>query len=326
MSFPLRFLLGSQLYASLGGEDSAGKTASGVALAVAGTNPVGIVLTRQLALSRLPDVPTGQPSPTPGTRAPIADFSHTADGLTVKFTDKSTGTIASRTWHFHDIGMSSEKDPHFTFDGPGRYKIVLMVVGENGVSNATARDIELSATTPAPSPVPQGPTPVAGFDVTVDGLKASFTDKSIGTIATREWRFGDDQTSSELHPSHAYTKAGQYPVELAVTDQKGVRNSTERQLTVSDGTTGTTPGQPAPAVPVADFGSAVTGLGVKFTDKSLGTAIQSRRWDFGEAGATSTEKDPTHSYQKGSTYKVTLTVTDDKGVSNATTREIAVKK
>ena len=228
MSFPLRFLLGSQLYTSLGGEDSAGRTASGVALGLTGANPVGVVLTRQLALSRLPDAPATQSPPAPGTGTPVAAFTHVVDGLVVKFTDKSTGAITTRTWHFHDGTTSSEKDPRFTYDKPGRLKVVLIVVGANGASNATARDIELLAATPAPSPAPQGPTPVASFDVAVDGLKAAFTDKSVGTIPKREWHFGDDGTSSEVHPTHTYGAAGQYSVELTVTDQQGARTSTER--------------------------------------------------------------------------------------------------
>lgn len=321
MSFPLRFLLGSQLYASLGGEDSAGRTASGVALAVAGANPVGVVLTRQLALSRLPDTPATAPAPV--TRTPVADFGYAADGLKVKFSDKSTGTVASRSWRFHDGVTSSDKDPTHTYGEPGTYKVELTVVGSDGASNTAARNIELAATTPTPAPPDS--TPVAGFVVAVDGLKANFTDKSTGTIASRAWSFGDDGSSSEVHPTHTYGGSGQYTVELAVTDPQGVRNSTEKPVAVS--APGTTPAAPAPAVPVADFGYTVTGLGVQFTDKSHGIAVQSRRWDFGEsATSTSTDKDPTFSYQKGGTHKVTLTVTDDKGVSNATTREVVVKK
>ncbi|MFA4859379.1 PKD domain-containing protein [Methanoregula sp.] len=55
---------------------------------------------------------------------------------------------------------------------------------------------------------------------------------------------------------------------------------------------------------------------VDFVDNSLGSAPLSYSWDFGD-GATSTEQNPSHMYNKRGTYSVTLTVKNAYGTSTA---------
>lgn len=79
------------------------------------------------------------------------------------------------------------------------------------------------------------------------------------------------------------------------------------------------------APPVAGFGSSCTNLSCSFTDQSSdpdGT-IESWSWKFGD-GATSTSQNPAHTYAAAGTYGVTLTVTDEDGVSDAITQQVPV--
>ena len=70
------------------------------------------------------------------------------------------------------------------------------------------------------------------------------------------------------------------------------------------------PGQAAGVVPHV----------VDFTDKSTADRpIVSRLWDFGD-GQTSTETNPSHSYEAEGTFDVTLTVTDNQNNSDSLTR------
>ncbi len=67
--------------------------------------------------------------------------------------------------------------------------------------------------------------------------------------------------------------------------------------------------------------SGEPGLTVEFTDLSTpvqGCDIISRLWDFGDGG-TSTEQNPSHTYDKEGIYTVTLTVLDDCGFSDSVT-------
>jgi len=66
------------------------------------------------------------------------------------------------------------------------------------------------------------------------------------------------------------------------------------------------------------------GKEVQFQDTSTddGT-ITAWSWDFGD-GATSTDQHPTHAYAEPGTYTVTLTVTDDGGLSSGTEAEVFI--
>ncbi len=53
-------------------------------------------------------------------------------------------------------------------------------------------------------------------------------------------------------------------------------------------------------------------------------AIETWHWDFGD-GNTSEERNPTHQYPNGGTFDVTLTVTDERGVTGQVTKQIEVE-
>lgn len=52
-------------------------------------------------------------------------------------------------------------------------------------------------------------------------FKVPFVDLSTGLIDSREWSFGDGNTSSLLHPEHTYENAGTYTVSLTITGPAG---------------------------------------------------------------------------------------------------------
>ncbi len=77
----------------------------------------------------------------------------------------------------------------------------------------------------------------------------------------------------------------------------------------------------------AKFSYTISGATVQFTDEStpggFGAAISDWRWDFGD-GEDSALPDPKHKYSDPGTYIVTLTVTDDAGLSAATSQVVYV--
>ncbi len=79
--------------------------------------------------------------------------------------------------------------------------------------------------------------PKADFTYSVDLLNVSFTDASSdkdGTISSRNWDFGDGNTSTNLNPSHTYSASGNYNVMLTVTDNDGASSSVTKTVSVSD--------------------------------------------------------------------------------------------
>ncbi len=153
--------------------------------------------------------------------------------------------------------------------------------------------------------------PVADFTANVtEGpvpLTVRFTDTSLYLPTGWLWNFGDDATSGDRNPEHTYTSPGTYTVKLTATNALG---SNSRQvsgyITVSEG----------PSQPVADFTANVTEgpvpLTVAFTDTTSGVPTE-WNWEFGD-GATSTLKNPVHTYEEMGTYSVNLTVGNTFGV------------
>jgi PKD repeat protein len=87
---------------------------------------------------------------------------------------------------------------------------------------------------------------------------------------------------------------------------------------------GSTP-PPANVAPTAGFNFTTSGLTANFTDASTDSdgTIASRSWNFGD-GTTSTATNPSKTYSAAGTYTVSLTVTDNGGLSNTTSRSVTV--
>lgn len=82
---------------------------------------------------------------------------------------------------------------------------------------------------------------------------------------------------------------------------------------------------PANQALVANFSFTTSGLTATFTDGSSDPdgSIASRSWNFGD-GTTSTATNPVKTYAAAGTYTVTLTVTDNQGATNSTSRSVTV--
>ncbi|OZG74117.1 hypothetical protein BTA51_09690 [Hahella sp. CCB-MM4] len=84
--------------------------------------------------------------------------------------------------------------------------------------------------------IPSG-NPVADFTFSADRLEVTFTDKSTdsdGSIVSHQWDLGDGNTSISRNPVHTYASAGDYVVELTVTDDDGKTDNKKQNVSVGE--------------------------------------------------------------------------------------------
>jgi PKD repeat protein/pimeloyl-ACP methyl ester carboxylesterase len=127
-------------------------------------------------------------------------------------------------------------------------------------------------------------------------------------ITTYLWDFGDGTTSTRQNPApHRYLEEGSYTVSLTVTATNNGRQLTA--TTVRDDYVIVTGKQSPAAAFTASTTNTFVNTPISFTDQSTpGTAaITSYLWDFGD-GATSTQRNPMHTYTDVGTFTVSLTV------------------
>jgi len=240
------------------------------------------------------------------TNPPVADFFTTTQfgtaPLLVSFSDRSQGFLPlNYFWEFGDGSTSAEQNPTHAYAGNGIYTVSLTVTNKYGTDKKTIPEFVSVGTIPAASFYA---TPVQG---TIP-LTVKFTDYSGAGITSWQWNFGDGTTSTAQNPSHTYKKDGIFTVSLDTMNRYGEGHSTRTSL-INAG-----------SIPhtefFADISTGDSPLTVKFHDHSSGNPSV-WLWVFGD-GATSTEKDPTHTYTGIGYYNTTLTATNAFGSDTLT--------
>ena len=228
--------------------------------------------------------------------APDADFfTSTQSGtapLRISFFDRSEGTLPLRyLWNFGDGSTSREQNPTHTYAANGRYTVTLTVTNSFGEDTRDLTEF-----------IAVGDPPVPDFSVSSSQgsipLVVEFTDRTKGTTSSWNWDFGDGSSASVQNPAHTYTKPGIYSVSFSSGNEFGEGHIIKSGLI----TTGIVP---EPEF-IAETRQGDPPLTVRFRDFSGGNPI-AWEWDFGD-GATSTQKDPVHTYTKEGSYTTTLQV------------------
>ncbi|PJJ76535.1 gliding motility-associated-like protein [Thermoflavifilum aggregans] len=135
-----------------------------------------------------------------------------------------------------------------------------------------------------------------------------FVDQSTGPIVSRYWDFGNGnhiRYDSLVNPSATYINPGYYNVSLTVTDAAGHSSTQTLQVAVF--------GTPQVRFTQSDTTGCLP-LTVHFTDLSRpgSGSITQWLWDFGD-GHTSTDRNPTYTYQNPGNYTIQLMVTNSYG-------------
>ncbi len=155
--------------------------------------------------------------------------------------------------------------------------------------------------------------PTANFSSNITSgyapLSVQFTDLS-KNVTGINWNFGDRITSIDQNPTHTYSTAGNYTVNLTVSNANGTDSKTAT-INVLE--------KSKPILPVANFSTNITRgsapLSVQFTD--LSQNVTRRNWDFENEGkADSIDVNPVHLYTIPGNYTVNLTVSNENGTDS----------
>lgn len=162
-------------------------------------------------------------------------------------------------------------------------------------------------------PIAEANGPYSGFAGATIAMTASGSTDSDGSIANYAWNFGDGTTGDGANVNKLYAAPGSYTVTLTVTDDDGATSADQATVTVAPSGGGNTP-------PIAEANGPYSGVtGVPITLSSSGSSdpggsITSYSWNLGN-GQTATGASPSVTFASAGTYTITLTVTDNGGLT-----------
>lgn len=155
-------------------------------------------------------------------------------GENIQFTDKSIdpeNKLTTWAWDFGDGYTASTEDASHKYEEGGTYTITLVVADDEGATGTISKEIT----------VQENFRPTASFTCSVTephaGENMQFTDTSEdpdGSIVSWHWEFGDGETSTEQNPTHKYTEAGTFTLQLMVTDDKGATATVSQSIVVKE--------------------------------------------------------------------------------------------
>nr|WP_289048069.1 PKD domain-containing protein [Carboxylicivirga marina] len=149
---------------------------------------------------------------------PEVNFNFSADcaGSEIPFAGSasvSSGAITAYEWMFDDGDTTYVQNPTHIYETSGIYNVTLRAYSDVGCYGDTTKQVNLLST----------PHASFSFEDACYGEAVTFTNNSSiesGTM-TYNWDFGDGMVSDSENPSHKYTDAGMFEVELTATAPSG---------------------------------------------------------------------------------------------------------
>ncbi len=218
------------------------------------------------------------------------------EGTEISFTSTSTGGVTDYFWEFENgiPSTSTSPNPTVTYNQDGNFNAKLTA------SNSANSDIELKSNfiniTGAPN---------VSFTYDQNDYTFVFDNNTIGGI-TYNWDFGDGNSTTSANPTHTYTSPGTYTVTLSSVNSCG-SEETGQIVTIEE-------------ILEADFDASsnevCVGESINFSSTSVGE-IESISWEFeGGTPSTSSEENPTITFNSEGNFDVTLTIQSIHGTTD----------
>ncbi|MFK5855421.1 MAG: PKD domain-containing protein, partial [Bacteroidota bacterium] len=246
---------------------------------------------------------------------PTADFTILPSasiclGESIFFDDNSTTTITNWYWDLGDGNTSNSQNVSHLYSSPGNYIVSLIVENANACNDTVSKTITVNS------------LPIVNYNyVPNDSIcvneQISFTDNSTINIQSWEWNYDDGNTSTIQNPNHSYVTAGNYNVQLIVTDNNTCVDSLAIGLQVNQ-------------LPIPDFNvlpnDTVCALQTMTLDgfDNAGTTITDWDWDFGD-GNHGIGQIVNHIYTSPGDYTITLSAINNNSCSEVNTKTVHIQ-
>ncbi len=230
-------------------------------------------------------------------------------GTLVEFMDMTQGEEPLvRLWDLGNGDRPTEPNPTTTYN-PGEYLVQLIAVTTFGCAD-TATDMYTIADV-------QGDFTVEP-DQLCEGTELTFTITDTMQVDSWVWDFGNGGTAENVSPvTEVFDMVvpGQTFARLILRGSNGCEFVVERPLNIED---------ISASFEVAEMpDSSFCVMPVEFINTSS-TNATIFTWDFGD-GQTSTEREPSHLFPGPGSYTVSLTVENERGCIETTTRTVVVQ-
>ncbi|WP_248517567.1 PKD domain-containing protein [Salinarchaeum laminariae] len=200
-------------------------------------------------------------------------------------------------------------DHAFQRAGP---RTVTVTVDDGYESGVASVDVNVSDETPPTAQIATNGTTAATKPLAFSANESADN----GAIVSYEWQFGVGETTNGSNVTHTYATAGEYDVQLTVTDSAGNVNSTNATVTVTD--------PPGPVASLVALDATTVNETVSFDASGSETGPNaSYAWSIDGTPINATGPTLQHPFETPDTYNVSVTVSDDYGTdTNATTIEV----
>jgi gliding motility-associated-like protein len=215
--------------------------------------------------------------------------------LPVCFTDNSTagaGSITNWLWDFGDGTSSILQNPCHTYTSSGNYNVSLKVTNSNGCIKTKTQINYININTGVHAVFTNSSPTGCTVPETIN-----FQNQSTGTgLLTYQWTFGDGPSIiTTTSPSHTYTTAGVYTVQLIVTNTSGCKDTVRHTDSIVVGLVNTNFTMPS---------TVCVGSTFSLTNTSAPTPV-SAIWRFDD-NTTSNTINTTHSFATPGIHSVKL--------------------
>jgi gliding motility-associated-like protein len=234
--------------------------------------------------------------------------------LHVQFEDRSTlnglRSIVAWEWKFGDGTTSKERYPSKLYLEAGTFDVSLKVTDEWGCQDSFTYPGFILVNGPIGDYVFDKKEGCVPLEVTFTGDTSNCTEFT--------WDFGDGNIhKNQLKVTHTYQDTGRFIPLLTLKDTFGCKYTHPPIDTIY-----------VYPNPIPDFQvvGPCPGIPSSFLNLSWPPGYKTNcSWDFGD-GTTSSDCKPIHTYDKGGTYKVKLSVTTPHGCTGDTVKDVVIKR